>query len=306
MTEELLEWCAEALGAIQVVADSSREHPGQRSAAHRLSYGAGFCYVKTHRDPLHWHNEVHGYEQWAAAFGEFAPRLLAVRDKEPLALIVSELPGRILDDLRLSPAQEQALWQRAGQALAALHSLTSGSFFGACQRDGTPTGKASRNAEEYEEYIERELESWLERDARIDCLTADELAIVASARQLLPAFAGEHPVPCHRDYGPANWLVSDGGEWVGVIDFEFAQWDVRMADFTRYPNWEWIGRPDLLEAFHGGYARAFSEAEEAQRLVCHIHYALAAVVWGQESGYYGFAAQGREALARLAHTLQRM
>ena len=82
----------------------------------------------------------------------------------------------------------------------------------------------------------------------------------------MQAFAGERPVPCHRDYGPANWLVTDDGVWAGVIDFEFAYWDVRVADFSRYPDWEWIHRPNLLDAFFDGYGRRLTPKEEQQRL----------------------------------------
>jgi Ser/Thr protein kinase RdoA (MazF antagonist) len=105
------------------------------------------------------------------------------------------------------------------------------------------------------------------------------------------------------DYGPANWLVSDEGVWTGVIDFEFAYWDVRVTDFTRYPEWQWIERPDLIEAFFEGYGRAFTPQEEQQRLVSHAQFALSAVVWGLESAYYGFAAEGHQALKRLGELL---
>lgn len=297
---KLLEWCARVLGPVEVLSDQSREHPGDRTGAHRLCTDAGLCYLKTHNDPAHWHNEVHGYRAWASAFGPNAPRLLAVRDEEPLALVVTALPGKILDECRLPPAQERDIWQQAGAALAVLHGSATGPFFGPCLRDGTPAGTAIADAEAY---IRAELDGWLGRGEAIDCLSPDEIAVVAAARGLSGAFAGERPVPCHRDYGPANWLVTPDGVWSGVIDFEFAHWDVRMTDFTRYPNWEWIDRPDLIDAFYTGYGRIFSAAEEAQRLVCHVLYSLAAVVWGQENAYYGFVAEGRRALRVIGESL---
>ena len=294
---ELLAWCASVLGPVEVLSDQSREHPGDRTGALRLRTDAGLCYLKSHNDPAHWHNEVHGYRAWAAAFGPNAPRLLAVRDKAPLALVVTALPGQILDEMQLSVAQERAVWRQAGAILAAFHNSATGLFFGPCREDGTPAASAFPDAEEY---ICAELDGWQDRGLALGCLSPDEVAVVAAARSLTSAFADERPVPCHRDYGPANWLVTEEGVWSGVIDFEFARWDVRMADFTRYPNWEWIDRPDLIEAFCAGYGRVFSPAEESQRLVCHILYALAAVVWGQESAYFGFAAEGRRALSLLA------
>lgn len=297
---ELLVWCTRVLGAVEVLSDQSRAHPGERTGAHRLRTDAGPCYLKTHDDPAHWHSEVHGYRAWAAAFGPNAPRLLAVRDEVPLALVVTALPGRILDEVKLPVAQEREVWRRAGAALADFHDSATGSFFGPCQQDGTPAGPAIADAEEY---IRSELDSWQHRGMAIDCLAPDEMAVVSAARSLLTAFANERPVPCHRDYGPANWLVTEDGLWSGVIDFEFSQWNVRMADFTRYPNWEWIDRPDLIEAFCAGYGRAFTPAEESQRLLCHLLYALAAVVWGQENAYCGFAAEGRRALSLLANQM---
>lgn len=297
---ELLAWCTRMLGPVEVLSDQSREHPGDRTSAHRLRTEAGLCYLKTHNDPAYWHNEVHGYRAWATAFGPNAPRLLAVRDEAPLALAITALPGRILDELQLSATQEQSIWRQAGAALAVFHSSAAGTFFGPCRQDGTPAGIPIADAEKF---IRRDLDGWQRRGMAISCLTPDEMAVVAAARSLLSAFAGERPVPCHRDYGPANWLVTQEGVWSGVIDFEFAGWDVRMADFTRYPNWEWIDRPDLIDAFCAGYGWDFTPAEESQRLVCHILYALAAVVWGQENDYFGFAAEGRRALSLLANQL---
>jgi hypothetical protein len=298
---ELLAWCVRVLGPVEVLSDQSRAHPGDRTGAHRLRTDAGLCYLKSHNDPAFWHSEVYGYRAWASAFGTHAPRLLAVRDEAPLALVVTALPGQILDEVQLSAAQAQAVWRRAGAALAVLHNSATGAFFGPCRQDGTPVGPVVTDAVEY---IRAELDGWQGRGEAIDCLSPDEIAFVAAARGQVAAFAGECPIPCHRDYGPANWLVTGEGVWSGVIDFEFSQWDVRMADFTRYPNWEWIERPDLIDAFCAGYGRDFTPAEESQRLVCHVLYSLAAVVWGQENAYYGFAAEGRRALSLLANQLR--
>lgn len=295
--EQVLSWCASVLGPIEVESDRSESHPGDRAAACRLRTPSGYCYVKTYRDPSHWECEVHGYERWAPAFRGFAPRLLAVRDEEPLALVVSELPGEILEGVGLPAAQERAVWRAAGQALVGLHDLAVGEWFGPCRRDGTCAGTPIYDAREH---VSADLDGWVDRGIRTGCLGDDELAIVRAARGIVPAFEGERPVPCHRDYCPANWLVVEGSVWAGVIDFEFARWDVRVADLTRYPDWEWIRRPDLVEAFFEGYGRSFTPKEEQQRLVAHVQYALSAIVWGEESSYHGFAEEGRQALKRLA------
>lgn len=298
--EVLFSWCASALGPFELVADHSRAHPDSRTASWRLRTSAGDCYLKGHRQKGAWESEVYAYEQWAPAFAGFAPRLLAVREEEPWALVVSRLPGRIMTEFSLAPEREQAVWQSAGRALALFHDQAVGEWFGPCRRDGSPAGDPVHDAGEY---ISREFDRWLARGTRSGCLSADELVVVDAARSLIPAFAGERPLPCHRDYCPDNWLVTDDGAWAGVIDFEFAAWDVRVADFTRTPQWESLERPDLLEAFSRGYGRPFSPQEEQQRLVAHVQYALGAIVWGVENDYHGFAAEGRQALRHLARLL---
>jgi aminoglycoside phosphotransferase (APT) family kinase protein len=295
-----LAWCASILGPVEIVSDSSREHAGLRAAAYCLRTPSGGCYLKTHRDRSHWENEVHAYEHWAPAFGDFAPRLLAVHAEEPLALLIGELPGTVVEEVKLSPSQAQAVWGAAGRALAGLHNLAVGEYFGFCRRDGACAGTPVSDARQY---VSSKIEEQVEHGLRGGFLSEDELAVVRDASALLPAFEGERPAPCHRDYCPANWLVSLEGAWTGVIDFEFSGWDVRAADFSRYPNWDWIDRPELAEAFFEGYGHTFTPAEEQQTLLAHIQYALDAVVWGMENSYIGFAADGRKAFKHLRKLL---
>ena len=224
-----------------------------------------------------------------------------MRDIAPLALVISELPGQIVEDARLPPSQEQAIWRTAGAALIALHDLGPGECFGPCLRDGTC---AEANPRDAAEYISKRFTGQIERAIHAGAINADERHTVEAACRLIPAFEGEHPLACHRDYCAANWLVSKAGTWAGVIDFEFAHWDVRVADFSRDPNWSWIRRPDLVEAFLEGYGRSFSPAEEQQLVVAHAEYALSAILWGHEHAFYGFEREGRESLARLASCLR--
>jgi Ser/Thr protein kinase RdoA (MazF antagonist) len=149
-----------------------------------------------------------------------------------------------------------------------------------------------------------ELERWTETGVRAGYLSDDELEVIRAAQQLVPAFANERPVPCHRDYGPANWLVSDSGAWAGVIDFELAYWDVRVADFSRYPDWEWMRRPGLVEALLDGYGRPLTREEKQQCLVARTRYALSAIVWGSGHSFHGFAEEGRQAIRHLSDLLR--
>lgn len=297
--KEILDWCVSVVGPCEVVSGDMRFHG--RTTVCRLQTSSGYCYVKIHRQRPSWETEVHGYEQWAPALHGFVPRLLAVCEEEPLALLVSELPGRIMEEVRLPAERERMAWHAAGRALASLHDFAVGECFGPCARDGTCIDRTMGDAREY---ISAELDRWTESGLRVGCISDDELEVIRAAQQLVPAFAGERPTPCHRDYGPANWVVTDGGVWAGVIDFEFAYWDVRVADFSRYPDWEWMQRPDLLEALLNGYGRTLTAEEEQQCLVARTRYALSAIVWGTEHSFHGFAEEGRQAVKRLAGLLR--
>lgn len=295
--DDALDWCASILGPIQADLDHTRDHPGARTGARRLHTASGEFFLKLHADPDYWASEVHAYERWTPAFAPHAPRLIAARDQPPLALIVTVLPGAVMEGQTLDADLERRAWRDAGCALAGLHAHATGAFFGPCRRDGSCAATPITDACAH---VLADLDDWTERGLRVGCLSADELALANAARAEVDAFAGEPPVPCHRDYGPANWLIAPAGAWSGVIDFEFARWDVRISDFTRYPDWNWMTRPDLIDAFFDGYGRMLTPAERRQRWIGHVQYALAAIVWGTDSDYLGFAAEGRIALARLA------
>ena len=231
---EALDWCTSVLGPVELMSDTSKSHGDHKSSTCRLRTTVGSCYLKVHHSPSHWHNEVHAYEYWASAFGKYAPKLLAVRDEAPLALVISELPGQILEGMQLPPSQEQAIWRDAGAALISLHDLGTGDLFGPCLRDGTPTEPFPQDARDY---VSLRFNHLIERATQGGYLTTEKLATIWAAYRLIPAFEGERPHPCHRDYCAANWLISQEGTWAGVIDFEFAYWDVRVADFSRDPDW---------------------------------------------------------------------
>lgn len=302
--QALLGWATAVLGPCHAEAGDGRIHG--RSWVVRLAAETGArAYLKRHSEHANWANEAYASEHWAPAFGGLAPRLLAAHAQEPLALLLSEVPGSTMRAVPLSPEQQRAAWHAAGQALVALHALPVAPQFGFCQRDGAPADPAA--VTDAVAFVRAELDDWAggERLARFDDA---ERRTLAAARALADAFAGEAPVACHRDYNPYNWLVApDGGAavsgaWSGVIDFEFARRDVRMAEFARYPDWEWEQRPELPAALLEGYGRPLGPREQAQLWVARVQYAVAAVTWGAEHAFHGFEAEGHASLACLART----
>ena len=296
--EAILQWCASVVGPCEVVSGDARFHG--RTTVCRLQTATGYAYVKVHRDGATWGPEVHGYEQWSRAFPGRTPTLLGVYDAGPFAILVSGMPGQNLEDAALPPGQQRDAWRAAGDALTSLHELAVGEYFGFCDRDGRALGPPVTDAVEY---IAAAFQDDTERGRRGGWLSEQELAVIERARAMIPAFMGERPVPCHRDYCPVNWIVDDGGEWIGVIDYEFSRWDVRVSDFSRYPDWDWMLCRDLTDAFLEGYGRPLSPVEQDQLLVSRTQYALGAIVWGRENSFFGFEQEGRDALVALADLL---
>ena len=112
---------------------------------------------------------------------------------------------------------------------------------------------------------------------------------------------------CRQAVGPVE-IVTDhsrahAGQRAGVYRLRCPA-GFCYVKMHRDPELNWISQPELAETFLDGYGRSFSLEEEKQRLVAHVQYALAAVVWGMESEYFGFAAEGRQALKHLAERLR--
>ncbi|MCB0135906.1 MAG: hypothetical protein KDD75_12435, partial [Caldilineaceae bacterium] len=74
LLREALAWCVAQLGPCRLGADASNAHPDARATLARLHTPHGICFLKVHRDAAHWAGEVHAYEQWSAAFGDYAPQ----------------------------------------------------------------------------------------------------------------------------------------------------------------------------------------------------------------------------------------
>jgi len=291
----ILDWCASIIGPFDALDTDDRFHG--RTSVLKLKTPEGNCYLKVHRERNTWDAEVHGYEKWAPAFGEQAPRLLGVHDDEPLALLVAELPGRRMEDEAIAESDLHQAWHDAGIALAQLHDLAIGERFGLCQRDGgAAAGPLVRDAVEY---VSTALDRDVKQAEKAGYLNDSELGVVREAQGMVHVFKGEQPIPCHRDYNPANWLIDKADCWIGVIDFEMSAWDVRVAEFSRYPQWEWMLQPELINTFFDGYGRQLTANEQDQLFVAHVQYAISCILWGHEHNYHDFVREARDSLATL-------
>ncbi|KAH3756475.1 aminoglycoside phosphotransferase family protein [Pelomyxa schiedti] len=374
----LMSWCSSVLGVGHVQlshnGDAGRHSPGQHRAdllkvscpqstsSDCDSHNRNSYYLKMHRDPAHFSNEVHVYSKWMC--GDLsstlkAPRLISalgfcaescIKSRGPssycsentsttsgvesamllkttnkvtgvggcicscgccdsskggghgrrMVILITDIGGIQASKAELSREAKLLVWFQAGKALSKFHAAATGACFGPASLEcGIGVGIPDAGL-----FIATEILKTTANIQRLKCpFSAEEEDTARRAAEMARMlFCGEQPTPCHRDYCPCNWLLDEGGAWKGVVDFEFSAWDVRATDFARFPEWEWMSDPALMEAFSRGYGTPIrlSSAEWAMQIhISRIRYALDAISWGEENGYKGFVAEGHAALQYL-------
>jgi hypothetical protein len=142
----------------------------------------------------------------------------------------------------------------------------------------------------------RRLEIWISRGAHL--LSDEDIGFSREEVRPLATIGPVPKVPCHLDNQPRNWLVDDAGA-VSLIDFGMCKQEVWVKDVRRLYVQQWVGRPDLRDAFFSGYGRT-PTAAELTLLRCYVVYsALSTIVYASEHADVGFEEQGRRTLAEL-------
>ncbi len=127
-----------------------------------------------------------------------SPSLLAPDDTPEANLVQLGGAGHsVRRHLYAACSQHRIPHLAAGAALAALHELGTGEGFGPCRRDGTCAEAWPGDARDY---TAAKLRGQIERAVQGRYIHDDERATLEAACGLIAAFAGERPVPCHRDY----------------------------------------------------------------------------------------------------------
>ena len=270
-------WVEEHLGEVREATDVSWDHAA--SDVIRVTCARGSAFLKRHRDRRKFDQERAAYVDWCPGL-EAAATLLAATESPGPALLVQAAPGVPLAQLdALSVDAERAHWRRAGAFLAALHALPHEDL------DELPLPDAWA----------RRAEAWGRRAA--DAITREEANAVLSLTRAPWPDTAEVPrrVPCHRDFTPRNWIVTEGS--LAVIDFEHARPDWALVDLARAIEEIPEGREDLASALWTGYGadRADFEAILPRALAAQ---ALAKIAWAVEHGDARFERAGRELLRR--------
>ncbi|MBF9071851.1 phosphotransferase [Streptacidiphilus fuscans] len=275
----LRSFAEQVAGPIAEVQDVSWPRPESR--VWRIVTGAGATvYLKQHQN-AHFHaREVSGLNGPARALAEHTPHLLAA-DPDMRAVLVTEVPGRLLKHLLLPRTDAADVYWRLGALVRAFHDA-------APPRPGPAPSS-------YRAKLDRHLEV-----ARPHLGPGDEELVRALADRLdhLPPL--DH-VPTIGDLAERNVLVTEDLT-VGLVDFERSEPGPRVRDLVRLLD-EWAYRPDLETAFLTGYGRTLTQAETALLPVLEALDAVSGIAWGGAEGGRDrhLVARGQRTLARL-HT----
>jgi Ser/Thr protein kinase RdoA (MazF antagonist) len=234
--------------------------------------------AKRHTSRNRYVREVHAYTRRVPEIGGRAPQLVAT-DPEHLILLLTAVPGATADHVTPGTEAELAAHRGAADVLRRLHDSAAPEY----SHDMAVT-LAQRTA------------NWVDRAG--DLLNADERRLLLDHADAIAASFVEVRF-CHLDFQPRNWMV-DGDGTVRLIDFEHARPDARIRDMARLAHRYWPHRPDLYQAFVGGYGASLSEEEW---MLLHHFGALeaaTALVRGHDTDDAALARHGRTLLDRLA------
>jgi hypothetical protein len=230
--------------------------------------------VKQHATRSKHEQEVHAYRHWTPSLGSSAPSLVAVSDPE-MIIITSALQGQV----RTGPLSLSA-HRQAGALLRRFHHA-----------------EPPRTLPWFRHWLSDRGAYWTSQAAEI-LSAADHAVIARHLAALGDCMENPNGGPCHLDFQPRNWLIGSNG-YVSLIDFEHARIDLPARDFTRLRFRIWAGRPDLRDAFLGGYGRPLTEAEN--QLSWHLGAidALTALARGHQRGDPELTEAGRATLRQL-------
>lgn len=262
---------AKWLGSWTIVADHS--WPLQDTIVLRAKSGDGIeVIIKASATSHHIQREIAAHRVHPGVTAAVGPALLHA-SAEAGVLVTEFRRGELV-------AESTAEWEpetyiRAGQLLAQIHSATGNS----------DTYFAEQRAKALE-FVDRAtaLVPSLELDRVRDELRAMRPVVVPL-------------VFTHGDYQPRNWIF-DGGI-LSVIDFGRATDRHWTSDLVRLQHQQFVGHPELEEAFFAGLGRHVEPQDGAILRLENLMQAVTTVVWAHGIGDSRFEDAGRTMITRI-------
>lgn len=286
--EPLRKFVSGSLGRSVDIADYSRSY-GRKSIVWRIRASDNReYYLKRHEHRSHYLAEVRALTEWIPYLPDepwwSVPSVLAASD-ELGAVIITALPGLILEEAPVEPATGAKLLELAGRFAKSLHS--SGVDLSSESKSQTYTGETlDRYLSDAEPHIDGATMKWVD-------------SIVRSS----DAWVGLAIVPVHCDFSPRNWIASKGIEPLGVIDWERSRSGYYVEDFQRMIQDHWTRDPRLKDAFFAGYGREPSELEWRQANQVVLINAVGGIPWSISHGDLDFERHNRAVIESLKSVL---
>lgn len=286
--DSLRKFVSDSLGGPVQIEDLSRSH-GRRSVTWRIKTSdRREYYLKRHEHRHHYLAEIRALDEWAQRLPYepwwSVPKVLVTLD-ELGVLIVTGLPGLVLDEASVEPSTRTKVHELAGKFANLLHSSRIDPSSGSTLQ--TYTG----------ETLDRYLAA---AESHID---AETIMWVDSVVRRSDAWEGLEIVPVHCDFSPRNWLMLEGKTLLGIIDWERSRHGYYVEDFQRMVQDHWVLEPHLRDAFFSGYGREPSELEWRQANQVVLVNAVGGVPWAASHGDSKFERQNRAVIERLKEAL---
>ncbi|MCH8062086.1 MAG: aminoglycoside phosphotransferase family protein [Chloroflexi bacterium] len=287
-SDSLRKFAYDSLGHSIVFEDFSRIY-GRKTITWRITVpGKSDYYLKRHEHRSHYLAEVRALEEWTQCLPDkpwwSVPEVLTTED-ELGAVIITSLPGLILEETRVESSFRTKLFQLAGRFAELLHS----------SRIDLSSESASQT------YTDETLDRYLlVAEPHIDSAT---LKWIDSVVRRSDAWEGLAIVPTHCDFSPRNWLFREGKALLGIIDWERSRPGYFVEDFQRMIQDHWLLEPQLKDAFFAGYGREPSELEWRQANQVVLINAVTGVPWSISHGDSEFEQRNREVIERLKSVL---
>lgn len=288
--DALKSFAEDVLGQIAGFEDCSRGF-GRKSVTWRITAaGQDVFYLKRHEERRLYETEQIVYTKWLPKLRDVSdwnsPELVG-NSTELGALLMTSVPGEILEDSDASLDDQLRMHRSAGQLASQIHQLDVDA-----SEAGPPRLYGPELWERYLQlaapYLDSETLEWVEGIASQDDL-----------------FGGLSLVPTHSDFSPRNWLIHRSGAnaSLGLIDWERARAGFWLEDGHRLVFDHWRKEPRLRAAFYDGYGHSPTPTEERQLNVICLANALGTVPWAIDHGDFEFAEFGRRVLTLLKDEL---